>query len=129
MQNKLDQHNFTQHFLSAFPELKHSHAKESKDYADDGKTLGHYMATSLLNPRLEESVDFLHRLAAFMEKVCDSEDDVAVNAIWIELFMPLTDQPDRLKLLWPILGSNTRRNITEAAKKLRREKGLPERSF
>jgi hypothetical protein len=60
-----------------------------------------------------------------MEKVCSSSHPEAINVIDIEVFANLLAEPGRVKLLWPVLGDCTKKEMAEAARRRNRMGALP----
>jgi hypothetical protein len=50
-----------------------------------------------------------------MERVCTTGDPDAVNVIWIKIIEGPLPTPEKLMLLWPILGENTQATVRDAA--------------
>lgn len=86
---------------------------------------------ALLRPRFKRELatglvtDFVRRSAVFFEKVCASGDVEALNVIWVKIFEWLIGEPEKLKIVWPLLGKQTRAAIEDAAKRWRCSSNLP----
>jgi len=115
--------NLLVHLLSAFPELQESYQVEFQEWSRDEPPGNYIIVGTVFTPRFEQDIatgrltDFLRRSAEFFERVCTSGDDEAVNVIWIRVFERLIFQPTGLKLLWPILGTETKKRIRDAAQR------------
>lgn len=119
---KIDEHNLIDQLCAVFPEIEERYRKELQDWKDEPP--GNYNILGFVfKPYLKEELakgeltDFLERLAKFMERVCTSGDIEAINVIWLKLFKLFLAQPEKLKLLWPVLGPATKSNIQDAARR------------
>jgi hypothetical protein len=119
---KIDEHNLIEQLRAAFPEIEERYRKELQAWKNESP--GNYNILGFVfKPYLKEELakgeltDFLQRLAKFMERVCTSGDVEAINVIWLKLFKLLLAQPEKLKLLWPVLGPATKSNIEDAARR------------
>jgi hypothetical protein len=119
---KIDEHNLIDQLRAVFPEIEERYRKELQAWKDEPP--GNYNILGFVfKPYLKEELakgeltDFLERLAKFMERVCTSGDVEAINVIWLKLFKLFLAQPEKLKLLWPVLGPATKSNIEDAARR------------
>jgi len=126
----INQRNLVEQLRIAFPEIEERYQKELQAWENDPP--GDYNIVGFVfKPYLKEELakgeltDFLQRLAKFMERVCTSGDVEAINVIWLKLFKLLLAEPEKLKLLWPVLGSATKANIEDAARRWRLIGNLP----
>ena len=122
METKIDSQNMIAQIRAIFPELEESYQREFKRYSpDEGYPTNYIVAGSVLKPYFIQEIeqgkitDFLQRCAKFMESVCLTGDSEAINVIWIKLFEWLIFRRRELKLVWPILGPETKANIRDAA--------------
>jgi hypothetical protein len=122
--------NLAGKLLAAFPELERRYVEEVKSYY--GLPGNYWVFAVILKPVLTEQIankdasDFLSRIAQFVEQVCNSGDDEAVNVLWIEIFEWLVhSQAGELKFLWPILGPSTKAVIKEVAIRRKETENLP----
>jgi hypothetical protein len=133
MDVRIDSANLEREFVLAFPDLSEKYQEKLKTFGrEKGEELGNYGVFGfVLEPRLKEEVargvhtKFLERVATFIEKVCRSGDLEAINVLWLEVFRLLLDEPDGLKLLWPMLGDCSKKEIGMAAKKWGKKASLP----
>jgi hypothetical protein len=117
---RITERNLVEELRSAFPEIEDKYQEELKSW--DGGFPGNYNVFAFVfKPLLKiemaknENEDFLRRLSAFMERVCKSDDDDAINVIWLKIFKLVLPDKATLKQLWPVLGSATKLNIVDAA--------------
>jgi hypothetical protein len=117
---KIDENNLIAQLRAAFPEIEDRYQEELRSWAEESP--GNYNIVGFVfKPYLKQELakgeinDFLQRFGAFLEKVCTSGNSEAINVVWLKLFKLLLAQPDKLKLLWPILGPATKANIEDAA--------------
>jgi hypothetical protein len=122
--------NLVGKLLTAFPELERQYVEEVKSYY--GLPGNYWVFAVILKPVLteqiarEDAADFVRRIAQFVEQVCISGDNAAVNVLWIEIFEWLVhSQAGELKFLWPILGPSTKAVIKEVALRRRETENLP----
>lgn len=122
--------NLLDELRAMFPEIEDSYQKELKEW--DGESPGNYNVVAFvfkpyLRKELEkgEISEFLQRFASFLERVCSSGDTEVINVMWLKFFKLLLGQPTYLHLLWPILGSETRANIKDAATRWNRSENIP----
>jgi len=129
--------NLVEHLRVLFPELEGSYQKVMSEW--EGERSNYIIIGNVLQPHFVNEVskgkisEFLGRCAAFVERVCKDGDTEAINVIWVRIFEWLIFRPQELKLLWPILGPETKANIrdaahrwSEAARYQGRTKNLPE---
>ena len=118
---KIDEHNLIDQLRAVFPEIEERYRKELQDWKDEPP--GNYNILGSCSSRTSRkscqgrTTDFLERLAKFIERVCTSGDIEAINVIWLKLFKLFLAQPEKLKLLWPVLGPATESNIQDAARR------------
>lgn len=118
----IDENNLVDALLRALPELEGAYQGTVRDWKPD--TPGIYTVIGLtLIPRLQEELekgkisDFLRRCALFLESVCATGSEEAINVIWTRVFERLIFKKRDLELLWPILGPETKRTIRDAAQR------------
>jgi len=122
--------NLVGKLLTAFPELEKQYVENVK--SSFGVPGNYWVIAVILKPVLTEQIskkddaDFVRRIAQFVEQVCTSGDNEAVNVLWIEIFEWLVhSQEGELKFLWPILGPSTKAVIEEVAFRRRETENLP----
>jgi hypothetical protein len=122
--------NLVGKFLIAFPELEKPYVDKVKSYY--GLPGNYWVFAVILKPVLSEQIakkegaDFVRRISSYIEQVCTSGDNEAVNVLWIEIFEWLVhSQAGELKFLWPILGPSTKALIREIAFRRRETENLP----
>jgi hypothetical protein len=117
---QVNERSLVEQLRAAFPELE-------KAYQEWVRRAGGELPSNfevvgfVLKPRLQQELttgaltDFVERSAAFFERVCTSDDAEALNAVWLEIFEWLMREPQTLKLVWPVLGKQTRSAVKDAA--------------
>jgi len=116
--------NLIEQIRTYFPELERSYQEQAPELEDEGGKLSNYLFIgNVFKPMVEEELEsgkitpVLERCAAFIERVCIDDDLEAVNAIWIRIFECLIFRPTELHTIWPILGTATKANIRDAARR------------
>ena len=123
MVQTINETNLLDALRRALPELEQSYQDTMRSWSLDTTPGIYTMIGETLVPRLQEELekgqvnDFLRRCALFLESVCSSGSEEAINVIWIRVFEGLIYSKRNLKLLWPILGPETKRNIRDAARR------------
>jgi hypothetical protein len=112
--------NLVDELRLAFPEIEDRYQNERNSWGNEppgNYNIFGFVFKPLLREELAkcESEEFMRRLCSFMERVCASSDVEAINVIWLKIFKLLLHAPETVKLLWPLLGPNTRLNIEDAA--------------
>jgi len=122
--------NLVEQLRATLPELEEPYQQRLKQA--DGEILSNYeVAACIFKPKLKQELergtisDFTERSAIFLERVCESKDVEALNVIWVKIFEWLIREPEKLKLLWPILGKHTKTAIRDAAKRWKFTSNLP----
>lgn len=121
MTNEIHERNLIEAFREEFPELKARYEAELEFWSGERAPSNYDFVGFVFKPEFKQALeggaitDFVKRSAEFIERVCDTGDREAVNVIWIKVFEWLLPRPDKLKLLWPVLGEKTRANIRDAA--------------
>jgi hypothetical protein len=130
MSIKITEQNLIQQLRALLPELEDSYQQKLK--LNEGEISNNYEFVAviykpILKRELSQGVlsDFLKRSALMMENVCESGDVEALNVIWVKIFEWLIREPEKLKLLWPILGNHTKAAIKDAAKRWKFSYNLP----
>jgi hypothetical protein len=128
---EINQTNIIEFLCASLPELEQPY-KEYMKRPDVVQPPGMYgFFWFVLEPLLEREVgqkkitDFLRRFAEFMEQVCILGDIESINLIWVEVFERLIHRPEELRLLWPVLGSETKAKIEDAAARWGKIANLP----
>ena len=113
--------NLVDELRRTFPELE-SRYEEEVGFWNGERTPSNYDVVGFVfKPRFRQEIetrtitDFLKRSAEFIERVCETGDPEAINVVWIKIFEWLLPRPDALKLLWPVLGEQTKASIRDAA--------------
>ena len=116
----ISEQNLIDQLRAAFPEMEDLYAERLKSWGNEFP--GNYIVFAIIfKPLLKAELakskneEFLHRLCAFMERVCTSGDSEAINVIWLKIFKLLLPDPATVKRLWPLLGPATKMNIKDAA--------------
>lgn len=121
MTSRIDSRNLIEAFRQGFPELEPKYQEELEFWGGERAPSIYDFVGFVFKPRfrreLESGVisEFLCRSAEFIECVCDTNDQEAVNVIWIKIFEWLLPRVVELRLLWPVLGEKTKANIKDAA--------------
>jgi hypothetical protein len=119
----IDERNLVDALLRALPELETAYQDTVKGWKLDTGPGIYTLIGSTLVPRLGKELekgqlsDFLRRCARFLESVCATGSEEAINVIWIRVFERLIYKKRELQLLWPILGPETKRTIRDAARR------------
>lgn len=124
IETKIDSQNLIAQIRRWFPELEGSYQQEAEKWkGDEGFPSNYLVVGDVLQPHFmreieqREITDFLRRCATFFESVCLTGDVEAINVIWVRIFEWLIFHPRELETIWPLLGSATRANIREAARR------------
>jgi hypothetical protein len=131
MTDVINEGNLVKELRKSFPELEAAYAAEQEKWHGEKVPSNYDVIGFVFKPRFKAEVekraitDFLTRSAAFLEGVSKSGDVGAINVIWIKIFEWLLTRPDDLKLLWPILGGNTKALIKDAAARWNSVASLP----
>jgi hypothetical protein len=121
MTSRIDRRNLIEAFREGFPELESKYQEELEFWSGERAPSNYDFVGFIFKPQLKRELesgvitDFLSRSAEFIERVCDTNDQEAVNVIWIKVFEWLLPRPGELRLLWPVLGEKTKANIKDAA--------------
>src|SRR4051794_21443536 len=118
MDSPITEDNLIPEMLAAFPELQKAYRqlieKMGSDVPGQYTIVGQTLAAAVQRQlKTQEMNEFLHRSAAFMERVSVSSDEEALNIIWIRIFEWLIFRPKELRLIWPILGPATKDHIRD----------------
>ena len=121
MNNQINERNLVEQFRAAFPELEDAYQKRVRMARGEYLPGNYEVMGFVLKPWLKRELEtgaasgFIRRSANFIERVCESGDLEALNAIWIEIFEWLITEPRSLAVIWPVLGKGTKAAIKGAA--------------
>jgi hypothetical protein len=121
MKDGVNERNLIEALRRAFPELEARYETEVGFWNGERTPSNYDFVGFVFKPEFRQELekgtvtDFLSRSAEFIERVCETGDPEAINVIWIKIFEWLLPRPEKLKLLWPVLGEKTKAEIEDAA--------------
>lgn len=123
MEERINEQNLIEQLRAAFPELEGRYEERAVFWGPEQSPSNYDVLGSVFKPKFIQEIekgeitDFLRRSATFMERVCASGDDEAINVVWIKVFEWLIFRRKELKLVWPEFGPLTKANIRDAARR------------
>jgi hypothetical protein len=127
MDHSITEDNLIREIRSRFPEIEQEYQKA----CSPGYEPGRYQVTSMLRKQLDKHLSsgqltqLEDRAAEFIEQVCLSGSEEALNTIWIRLFERWIHDPAKLRVIWPILSPKTREKIRDAARRWKCPENVP----
>jgi hypothetical protein len=127
MDHRITEENLVQEIRTRFPEIEQEYQRQSSHGDDPSR----YQVASMLRDELNkhlgngEVTELEHRAATFVEEVCLFGSGEALNTIWIRIFERWIHDPQKLRVIWPVLRVKTRETIKDAATRWKCLENLP----
>ena len=127
MNHPITEDNLILEIRSRFPEIEEEFQRQCMHGCEPGR----YQVTSMLRKEVDKHLssgdltELEHRAAGFIEQVCLSGSEEALNTVWIRIFERWIHNPDKLRVIWPILGPKTQERIHDAARRWKCPENVP----
>lgn len=125
--------NLVEEMLVVLPELDPAMSGEREFWGTCPQQPSAYQVFGfVLKPHLKSELlsqgltPFVSNFLSFSERVCNSDDEEAINVLWIKIFEWLIHDPDALRKVWPVMGNKTRETIRDAAARWEVHTNIPE---